>query len=92
LGRVLLAEHQPREAIAAVAPALRGALDASNLYVTHTELHELLALAYDQAGQLDSAAAHYRWVVRAWPNADPQFRQRWEAARRRLDALERSAR
>ncbi|HSQ29771.1 MAG TPA: hypothetical protein VLN49_07975 [Gemmatimonadaceae bacterium] len=46
-------------AIAVLQPALRGPLDASNLYVTCTELHELLAQAWDAAGARDSAAAHY---------------------------------
>jgi DNA-binding SARP family transcriptional activator/TolB-like protein len=87
LGRVLLARRRPGEAIAILRPALRGSLEASNLYVTHTELHELLARAYDEAGQPDSAAAHYRWVVNAWRGADPQFRPRREVARRRLVAL-----
>ncbi|MBI2536636.1 MAG: hypothetical protein HYW06_06665, partial [Gemmatimonadetes bacterium] len=85
----LLELERPREAAAIVAPALRGPLDASNLYVTHTELHELLAQAHDAAGQSDSAVAHYRWVVNAWQNADPEFRDRREAARRRLSALTR---
>ena len=88
LGRVLLERHRPREAIAILAPALRGPLDASNLYVTHTELHELLAGAYDAAGETDSAAVHYRWVVNAWRNADAMFHARLDAARRRLAALQ----
>ncbi len=46
LGRTLLGLGRPQEAIAILAPALRGALEASNLYVTHTELHELLAQAH----------------------------------------------
>jgi DNA-binding SARP family transcriptional activator/tetratricopeptide (TPR) repeat protein len=88
LGRTLLELGRPREAIAVVGPALRGPLEASNLYVTHTELHELLARAHDAGGQPDSASAHYRWVVNAWRNADPMFRGRLEAARQRLAALQ----
>jgi tetratricopeptide (TPR) repeat protein len=88
LGRLLLARRRPREAAAILAPALRGVLDASNSYVTHTELHELLARAYDAAGAADSAAAHYRWVVTMWRASDAQFRPRWEAARRRFEALD----
>ena len=87
LARSLLAQHRPSEAASILRPALRGPLEASNLYVTHTELHELLARACDEAGQLDSAAVHYRWVVNAWRGADPQLRLRREAARRRLAAL-----
>jgi DNA-binding SARP family transcriptional activator/TolB-like protein len=88
LGRLLLTQRRPGEAVAVLSPALRGPLDASNTYVTHTELHELLARAFDAAGEADSAAAHYRWVVTAWRAADPPFRPRWEAARRRLGALQ----
>ena len=65
LGRALLALDRPREAIASLRPALRGPLDAGNLYVTPTELHALLARAYRAAGEPDSAAVHARWVARA---------------------------
>ena len=81
LGRALMRRNRAREAVAVVAPALRGEVDASNLYVTRTELHELLAQAYDRAGIRDSAAAHYRAVVRAWGNADEMFHARRDAAR-----------
>jgi len=81
LGRALMRQNRAREAVAVVAPALRGEVDASNLYVTRTELHELLAQAYDRAGARDSAAAHYRAVVRAWGNADEMFHARRDAAK-----------
>jgi len=81
LGRALMRRNRAREAVAVVAPALRGEVDASNLYVTRTELHELLAQAYDRAGERDSAAVHYRAVVRAWGNADEMFHSRRDAAR-----------
>jgi predicted Zn-dependent protease len=53
------------EAIAILEPALRGSLEASNLYATHTEIHALLAQAYARAGQRDRAAAESVWVRRA---------------------------
>jgi hypothetical protein len=81
LGRALMRRGRAAEAVAVVAPALRGEIDASNLYVTRTELHELLAQAFDQAGMPDSAAKHYRAVVSAWANADPQFHARRDSAR-----------
>ena len=82
LGRCLVGLGRPHEAIAALQPALRGEVDASNLYVTRTELHELLARAFDAAGMRDSAAFHYRAVVKAWSRADPSFHvRRAEAAR-----------
>jgi tetratricopeptide (TPR) repeat protein len=85
LGRALMRQNRAREAAAVVAPALRGEVDASNLYVTRTELHELLAQAYDRAGVRDSAAVHYRAVVRAWANADVAFHARRDEARNWLD-------
>ena len=81
LGRALLRRNRPREAAAAVAPALRGDIDAANLYVTRTELHELLAQAFDRAGERDSAAVHYATVVRSWAIADPMFHARRDSAR-----------
>ena len=87
LARALLRLGRPADAIPVLQPALRGSIDASNLYITRTDLHELLAQAFDQAGQPDSAAAHYRSVVQAWRRADPQFRSRRQAAEARLNHL-----
>lgn len=87
LAHILLARGRHVEAIPFLQAALRGSLEAANLYVTHTELHELLARAFEGAGLRDSALAHYRWVVNAWRDADPPFRARREAALRRLEAL-----
>jgi DNA-binding SARP family transcriptional activator/tetratricopeptide (TPR) repeat protein len=87
LGDVLLRLGRPRDAVAVLQPALRGKVDASNYYVTHTEVHALLARAWDAAGRADSAAAHYAWVARAWEHGDPPFAQRAAEARRRASAL-----
>jgi len=84
LGRLLLATGRPKEAVDVLQPALRGAIEGSNLYVTRTELHELLAQAYAGALMADSAAAHYRVVVRSWERADPMFHPRREVARQWL--------
>ena len=70
-------------------PALRGSLESSQLYVSRTELHELLARAWDAAGGRDSAAAHYAWVANAWKAADPALSPRAQGARSRLAALKR---
>ena len=72
----VLSIKNDRNTLAILQPALRGEIDASNLYVTRTELHELLAESYDRAGQRDSAAVHHRAVVRAWRRADPVFHAR----------------
>jgi hypothetical protein len=79
-GKALLRRGHPDEAVAVLQPALRGELDAANLWITRTELHELLAQAHDAAGQLDSAAVHYRAVVRAWERADARFTARRDSA------------
>ncbi|HEX6052321.1 MAG TPA: BTAD domain-containing putative transcriptional regulator [Gemmatimonadaceae bacterium] len=80
----LLRLGRPLEAAAALQPALRGEIDAANLYVTRTEIHERLAQAFDAAGVRDSAARHYGAVVKAWARADPAFHARRDAARRWL--------
>ena len=80
LARSLLVLGRASEAIPPLQAALRGGWDGSNLYVTRTELHELLAQAFDAAGRRDSAAAHYATVERAWRRADPPFAARYRAA------------
>jgi DNA-binding SARP family transcriptional activator/Tfp pilus assembly protein PilF len=65
LGRLYLELGKPREAIDVLRPALHGSIEASNLYVTHTELQTLLARAFDAAGAPDSAAVHRGYVSRA---------------------------
>lgn len=87
MARSLMALGRPNEAIAILQPALRGGVDGSNSYVTHTELHEALAHAFERAGQADSAAAHYRAVERAWRRADPQFAARYAEAKAKAASL-----
>jgi predicted Zn-dependent protease len=84
LARCLLASGRPAEAVPVLQAALRGEVDAGNLYITRTELHELLGEAFARAGLPDSAAAHDRAVLRAWAHADPRFAPRREAVQRRL--------
>jgi hypothetical protein len=83
MGRSLLELHRPVEAIAVLRPAIRGGVDGSNTYTSRTELHEALAQAFEQAGQADSARAHYAAVERAWRHADPQLRDRYLQAKRK---------
>jgi hypothetical protein len=87
LGKSLIALHRPAEAIPVVRAPLHGGLDGPGLYLTRTETHELLAQAFDGAGQRDSATAHYAVVERAWRHADTNLQSRYEAARARLVAL-----
>ena len=50
LAATLLRLGRPREAVATLQSSLRGEIDASNLYITRTDLHERLAQAFDAAG------------------------------------------
>lgn len=87
LARVLVELDRPLDAVAVLESALRGSLEASNLYVTRTELHELLGRAWDAAGEPDRAVAHYRLVLHAWHDADPILRDRRDRVDARLRAL-----
>lgn len=85
--RALLSLGRPQAAVAVLQPALRGSVDGSNFYVTRSELHEMLARAFEAAYQPDSAATHYALVAAAWNDAESGMRQRAEIARRRAVAL-----
>jgi len=80
LARTLVRLRRPAEAVAVLQPALRGGMESSNLYVSRSELHELLAQAWAAAGRPDSAAAHYGVVANAWRRADPPLQARREQA------------
>jgi hypothetical protein len=84
LARSLIAMSRAAEAIPVLQAPLHGGIEGSNLYLTRTESHELLAHAFDLTGQRDSAAAHYAVVERAWRHADPSLQPRYDAARQWL--------
>jgi tetratricopeptide (TPR) repeat protein len=77
----LIALGRPREAVSVLQSALRGAFEGSNLYLTHTDLAERLAEAFEAAGERDSAAVYYARVARDWENADAPFTPRLFRAR-----------
>ena len=88
LARLYLATNRPADAARVLGAALRSpTMESGSLYVTRTELHELLARAYDRLGKPDSAAVHYERVVRALANADAETRPAYDAAVARLSAL-----
>jgi predicted Zn-dependent protease len=89
LGRALVRLGRAEEAVPIVRAALHGELDGSSLYVSRTELHELLAQAFAAMDATDSAAGHYRVVATAWSQADPVFRARFDSANRWLANLQR---
>lgn len=88
LGRTFVAEGRPRDAIEVFLAPLHGSLEASNYYLTQTDLHAALGDAFDRAGESDSALVHYRRVLSAWRGADPEFNQRIAAIRTRVAAIE----
>ncbi|MDF2775448.1 MAG: transcriptional activator protein [Geminicoccaceae bacterium] len=91
LGALYLARRRPADAVRVLGGALRyTSLESGSLYVTHTELHELLARAFDELGQADSAAVHYRYVASALEKSDSQARPRHAAALQRLVTLGRA--
>jgi tetratricopeptide (TPR) repeat protein len=83
LGRVLTAKGRAAEAVVLLQQALRGgSVESTNLYVTHTALHEELARAFQALGQRDSARAHFGYVAAAFERSDPVAQERLAAARR----------
>jgi predicted Zn-dependent protease len=89
LARALLAMGRGDEAIVVLQHSLAGALEGGNFYASRTDLQDELARAYDAAGKPDSAAVYYRAVLRAWRQADAQFKPAVDGARARLAADER---
>jgi DNA-binding SARP family transcriptional activator len=83
MARCLLQVDRPQEAIDVLRPALRGGVDGSNTYLTFTELHEVMAQAFEMAGVHDSARVHYAAVEKAWRRADPHFAERYARAKER---------
>lgn len=81
LGRLLLDERRPSEAIAVLRPILDADfISGSTFYVTATEVHEALGQAYAALNQPDSAGVHFGYVARVWASADPRFQPRLSAA------------
>ncbi len=88
LGKLLLEEKRPADAVRVLQPAVRGVLlETANFHLTLTELHQRLAEAWDAAGQRDSAVVHYGYVVRALRRADPIWSGRRDAAQKRISEL-----
>jgi len=76
LARALIGANRSPEAIVLMQAALRGPVEASNYYVTRTELHELLARTFESMGLADSAIAHFHVVAKSWQYGDEPFRTR----------------
>lgn len=81
VARSLLALRRSTEAVAVLQQTLRGGVDRSNTHQSRTRLHEALAAACEQAGELDSAVAHHAIVEWSWWQAEPAFQARYRRAR-----------
>jgi DNA-binding SARP family transcriptional activator/tetratricopeptide (TPR) repeat protein len=82
MGKALMRLGRYADAVAVLEPALRGSLEAANLYATHPEIRLLLAEAYAGAGHRDRANAELEWVRRAYQRADASVRPQLDAATR----------
>ena len=82
LARLHFARGEPRPAADLLRPALQGFIG----HTSFTDLHELIAQAYDQLGMADSAQVHWGWVARALEHTDPEAQPRHSAALSRLGA------
>lgn len=87
LGKTLMAENRPRDAIPILEAPLHGTVESSNYYLPYTQLRAMVGLAFDRAGQPDSAIAYYRQVLTAWRAADPELRPQIDAIAQRVRAL-----
>ena len=65
LAEAQLALDRAADAVATLQSCQRQPLESGGLYATRTEVHALLARAFEAAGQPDSAAVHWNWVKRA---------------------------
>lgn len=88
LGALLIADGRARDAIPILQAPLHGAVEASNYYLTDTDVHAMLGQAFDRAGEADSALVHYRMALAAWQNADPEFHARRAVIAERVRVLE----
>ncbi|MEZ4585327.1 MAG: BTAD domain-containing putative transcriptional regulator [Gemmatimonadales bacterium] len=70
----LLAAGRPDEAIDALRTAYGSHLEAMGRYLPRSELDFLMALAFRQAGHVDSSRVYEGYVRKAWVEADPEVR------------------
>lgn len=73
LGRALLASNRAREAIYWLEASIRGPVGAGGIWIWRTEVHELLALAYERTGQRERALEQYHIAHEALQSADPEL-------------------
>lgn len=85
--RTYLALNMPDSARAELKRALAGPHHHFGLYLTQSDIQELLGTTYERLNQPDSARALYEQLVRAWRRADPILYPRRAQVRARLHQL-----
>jgi len=75
LAKTELALKQPRAALVALRDAYATPLDGMGRYQLRSEIDLLMAQAFREAGEADSARLYEGYVRRAWHNADPEVRR-----------------
>jgi hypothetical protein len=75
LAKTELALGQPRAALAALRDAYATPLDGMGRYQPRSEIDLLMAQAFREAGDADSARLYDGYVRRAWRNADPEVKR-----------------
>lgn len=74
LAKVQLACGRPDHAIVTLREAYAVHPDAMGRYLPRTEIDFWMAVAFQRAGQADSASVYANYARRAWANADPEVR------------------
>lgn len=85
LARALREGGRPDAAIPVLQAALHNVMSGNGLYATRTEMHEAIALAFDDINMRDSAQAHWKFVARSWASADDVLQERYRQALRQVD-------
>ncbi|HEX6316248.1 MAG TPA: tetratricopeptide repeat protein, partial [Gemmatimonadaceae bacterium] len=85
LARALMAVGRHAEAISALRTAYATRLDAMGRYVPISELDFWMSLAFQRAGEADSATWYGEQHARAWRNAEPEARRQLLSASRLVD-------
>jgi tetratricopeptide (TPR) repeat protein len=73
--RAEMALGRPLDAVTTLRAAYASHPEAMGRYLPRSEVDYLMALAFRQAGQADSAAIYADYVTRAWRDADPEVKR-----------------
>ncbi|MFN2398812.1 MAG: tol-pal system YbgF family protein [Gemmatimonadaceae bacterium] len=85
---LILSEQQDKDALRWIETSFQG---APSEIVYLAPMHLQRAEIYERLGEREKAAKHYRRFVTLWRDCDPALQPRVEAARARLERLERQS-